>query len=423
MASLLYVPAVAANASEALLSDWLVRTGESYSPGTPLAVIETEKAAVEVEAETTGVVLHFLVPAGASVEVGQAIALVGSEGEVVSDLEGTLRQLGVATEGGGLDDVSTRAVALADVEESAASQSATVTATPTRAASRLFASPLARKLAATNGVDLAAVEGSGPGGRIRRRDVLAAVAAVRAAETVHSVPAEATEELDEGRRSTTPHTRMRRAIASRLQESKRNAPHFYVKATCRVDDLLGARQRLNAVGDSRISLNDLVVKAAGFAHSRVPEMNVVWTDDEVVQFGGVDLAIAVATDTGLVAPVIRGVERMALGDIARSTADFARRARDGRISPDELVGGTLTITNLGMFGVEEFAAIINPPHAGILAVGAAQDSAVVVGGNLTVAKTMTVVLSVDHRPVDGTIAARWLEAFRTAVEDPMLLLL
>jgi pyruvate dehydrogenase E2 component (dihydrolipoamide acetyltransferase) len=218
---------------------------------------------------------------------------------------------------------------------------------------------------------------------------------------------------------------MRRAIADRLSQSKQTTPHFYLRATLRVDRLLRLRAEINDGidgSDGRVSLNDLVVKAVGKAHTMVPEMNVTWRPEAVRQYTGVDVAVAVATDRGLLTPVVRGVDTLSLGAVAASVRDLVERAKSGRLRQEELEGGSVSVTNLGMFGVEEFAAIINPPQAAILAVGAVRSEPVVVDGEVVVGSVLRVTLSVDHRPVDGVVAARWLQAFVTLVENPVRIL-
>ncbi|MFD7623640.1 2-oxo acid dehydrogenase subunit E2, partial [Streptomyces sp. NPDC059802] len=218
-----------------------------------------------------------------------------------------------------------------------------------------------------------------------------------------------------------PHSRMRRAIARRLTESKQHTPHFYLRATCAVDELLALRQRINAVSPVKVSVNDLLIKAVATAHTQVPEMNAVWQPDAVRRFRTVDVSVAIATGTGLVTPVLRGIENLSVSAIATRTRAYAEQARSGGLRPADLEGGSITVSNLGMYGVEEFAAIINPPQAAILAIGAARDEAVVRDGAVIAAKVLGVVLSVDHRPVDGAVAARWLAAFTEAVENPVRL--
>jgi len=215
---------------------------------------------------------------------------------------------------------------------------------------------------------------------------------------------------------------MRRAIANRLAESTRDAPHFFVRGTARVDKLLKLRGRLNDYGSVRVSVNDLVVLAAARAHVLVPAMNVIWTPDAVRSFSRVDISVAIATDAGLVAPVLRGVDRLSLSGVVAATSDLVERARSGRLQQEELEGGTLTVTNLGVFGTEDFAAIINPPQSAILAVGATRQEPVVSKGKLRVGTLMSVTLSVDHRPIDGVVAAQWMAAFISLLEEPVRIL-
>jgi pyruvate dehydrogenase E2 component (dihydrolipoamide acetyltransferase) len=220
-----------------------------------------------------------------------------------------------------------------------------------------------------------------------------------------------------------PHTRMRRAIAARLTESTRNAPHFFVRGTARVDKLLKLRARLNDSGSVKVSVNDVVVKAAARAHVLVPAINVIWTPDAVRSFSGVDISVAVATDRGLVTPVLRAVDQMTLSAVAAASTDLVRRARSGRLLQGELEGGTLTVTNLGVFGAEDLAAIINPPQSAILAVGAAREKPVVTKSRPNVGTVMSLTLSVDHRPIDEAVAAQWMAVFISLLEEPVRILL
>ncbi len=415
MARLLLMPAVAANAVEAVLSDWPVAETAQFAAGDAIATVETEKAVVDVPAETGGVILRRLVEVGASVEVGAPIALIGDLGEAVDDVDAVLAALGVAVVG-------------------------------VAPAGRVFASPLARRLAKDAGLALTELLGTGPGGRVVRRDVERAIAARATAPltqptapaTVHAVPAAPAAAAPASRApgptggpaapdqppayEDVPHSRMRRAIAARLTESTREAPHFFLSGTARVDKLLRMRQRLNDHGTVRVSVNDLVVVAAARTHVLVPAMNVVWMPDAVRRFTGVDVAVAVRTDRGLVTPVLRGVDTMTLSAVAVASRDLVERARSGQLREDELVGGSLTVTNLGSYGTEAFSAIINPPQSAMLAVGAAREEPVVRSGKLKVAKVMHVTLSVDHRPVDGADAAEWMAAFLALLEEPVRIL-
>lgn len=417
MPTVLRMPEVAANATAAVLAEWLVTENAEFAAADAIATVETEKAVVDVEAEDAGVVLKTLVTPGSEVEVGAPIAVLGAPGEAVDDLDRLLAELGVAVETAPVvperRDVPERPSLVEPVETPAPKQGPN---------GRVFASPLARKIAKDGGLVLEDLVGTGPRGRILRRDVEAALAASRSVVEVRGAPAPSLETTPPPATvGEIPHTRLRRAVAARLTESKQTAPHFYVRATVRADALVALRAELNG-GDVKISLNDLVVKAVGAAHRAVPEMNVIWTPDAVRTFDTVDVAVAVATDRGLVTPVVRDVTSLTVSAVAERVRDLAGRAREGRLRQDELEGGTISVTNLGMYDVEEFAAIINPPHAAILAVGAVRDEPVVQDGAVVPGKLMTVTLSVDHRPVDGVVAARWLAALKELLEHPVRLL-
>jgi pyruvate dehydrogenase E2 component (dihydrolipoamide acetyltransferase) len=426
MARVLRMPGVSANATEAVLSEWLVAESTDFAAADAIATVETEKAAVDVEADAAGRVLKTLVPPGAQVEVGDPIAVLGEPGEQVNDLDALLASLGVAL---ATDVVVPERRTVPSDPESAAPLAEVVempappVPQPVWAANgRVFASPLARKIAKDNGLTIDDIAGTGPRGRVLRRDVDAAVAEradsgrpvqegspgpIRSA----SASAAAYEEI--------PHTRIRRATARRLTESKQQAPHFYLRATVRAEKLLDLRATLNKDDTLRVSLNDLVVKAVAAAHVRVPEMNVTWAEDAVRQYAAVDIAVAVATERGLMTPVVRDVSSLSLSRLSADVRELAERARDGKLKQDDLEGGSIAVTNLGMYGVEEFAAIINPPQAAILAVGAVRDEAVVEDGAVAPGRVMTVTLSVDHRPVDGVLAARWLAELTDLLEDPV----
>jgi pyruvate dehydrogenase E2 component (dihydrolipoamide acetyltransferase) len=426
MARLFRMPEVAAGTPEAVLASWSVAENSAVTAAQPLATVETDKAAVDIEADGDATLVKVLVDEGATVPVGTPIAVLAEPGEVVDDLDALLAQLG-----------ATQAPAPPGKPEPAAPAAAAAPSSPARPgtpAKRIFASPLARKIAAEAGLDIGEIIASGPGGRIVRRDVDAAIArrGTPPAADVAAAPATPTpvaaagpaappRTAPDGSRTLSP-SRMRRAIAARLTHSKQSVPHFYLRGVCRVDKLLALRQELNTAGPVRISVNDLVIKAAARAHIAVPELNVRWEDDGIRSFGTVDIATAVATDTGLLTPVLRSVDSLSISALARQAQDLATRAKEGTLRPAELDGGTLTVTNLGMFGTEEFTAIINPPQAAILAVGAARDEAVVDDGRLGVGKVMRVTLSVDHRPVDGVNAAHWMRAFVSLIEDPLQIL-
>ncbi|MCL2542845.1 MAG: 2-oxo acid dehydrogenase subunit E2 [Nocardioidaceae bacterium] len=414
MASLFVLPEIAADTTEAVLTAWSVAPREPFVAGAPLAVVETAKAAVELTSETDGAVLALLVDPGADVTVGQPLALLGRPGEEVEDLDATLAALGARAAPSGAPATAPEPPAPADQPAASAAP-----------AGRVFASPLARRLAHDAGLDIARIPGTGPRNRVRKRDVEAAKAARTAPATTAATgePAEPWSAPAVRRDDEVPHSRMRRAIAERLVTSVRTAPHFYVRGTATVEDLLSVRRQLDEGGIAKVSVNDLVVKAVALAHVAVPEMNVVWTDDAVRRFSSVDVAVAVATDGGLLTPVVRDAAALPIAELARRTADLGDRARNGRLTPAELSGGTISVSNLGMYGVEEFSAIINPPHAAILAVGAAAAEPTVVDDRVVVAQRLHVTLSVDHRPVDGVVAARWMRAFLDLLEHPIRLVL
>ncbi len=290
-------------------------------------------------------------------------------------------------------------------------------------------SPLVRRLAREHGIDLAKVVGSGPDGRIVRRDVESLLSGGAPAATVAATPAApaaapaapAPQPAPAGAQ-VVPHSRMRATIARRLTESKSSVPHFYLTADCRVDALLDMRKQINAGGQVKVSVNDLVVKAVAGAFADVPESNRTWSDEGMVMHDSVDIGIAVSLDDGLVVPVVRGVEGLSVSALGARIVELAGRGREGRLKLDELEGGSFTVSNLGMYGTQSFSAIINPPHAGILAVGAASARPVVVDGALEVGQVMRVTLSADHRAWDGALAARWLAAFVARIEHPARIL-
>jgi pyruvate dehydrogenase E2 component (dihydrolipoamide acetyltransferase) len=425
MASLLRMPEIAANMVEAVLNEWPLEENASFAAGDPIATVETEKAVVDVPAEADGVLLRRLVEPGKSMTVGTPMAVLAAPGEVVDDIDALIRRLTGAAPPPIADNAS-----------------------PGGAPVRVFASPLARRIAKENGLHVGDIHGTGPGGRIVRDDVRRAMSDQGLSDRMSatSSPAPATARTatpaPAAVRTTTPgpalevvrtaapgagyddvpHSRMRRAIANRLAESSREAPVFTIRGSARVDALLGLRKELNEAAGVKISVNDLIVAAAARAHVAVPDMNVIWNPDAVRRFHDVDISIAVATDNGLVTPVVRGVQSLTVSALAGKSAELVARARDGRLRQDELEGGTLTVTNLGVFGTEDFSAVINPPQAAILAVGAARQEAVVTDGELGVATVLRVTLSVDHRPIDGALAARWMAQFLGLLEAPLRIL-
>lgn len=405
MPTLIRMPEVAANATHAVLVAWSVGVGERVAAGDCVAEIETDKAMVDLEAPDGGTLARRLVEDGAKVEVGAPVGIIVAAGEPVDHLDAWM-----AAQTGGADDAPAPA---GHAEAIAVDRQAESSATERE---RIFASPLARRVAHERGIDLASVSvpGSGPGGRIVRRDVERASTVGEA--TVNAISASGSAHI------VIPHTPMRRTIARRLTESAATIPHFHVTIECRMDALFALRTQINDAIEQRISLNDLLIKAAACALRDVPEMNVSWTDDALHQYHDADVAVAVSTAGGLYTPIVRRAQALPLSAISTTVRGLVERARAGQLTPADYQGGTFGISNLGMYGVREFSAIINPPHAAILAVGAAQKTPVVVDDALAIAQTMRCTLSADHRAIDGALAARWLDAFRHAIEHPAAML-
>jgi pyruvate dehydrogenase E2 component (dihydrolipoamide acetyltransferase) len=430
MAKLIKMPEIAANATSAVIVQWSRKEGEAIKAGECLAEIETDKAVIEYDADSNGVLGKILAAAGQEVEVGAPIAVLFEEGETEVDIAALLAAAGVAVEpppSAGATASATATAATTAATPAAVSEPEPV---PGAAASgRIFASPLARRLAQERGLALAGMTGSGPHGRIVRRDVEAAAQAAPATTAATAAGSDATlpgiaipsASAPQGSAAFTdiPHSGMRRTIARRLSESKASIPHFYLSADCRMDRLLALRAEINAAGTRKISVNDFIVKAVAAALQSVPDMNVSWTEAALRKYQQADISVAVSTDGGLITPVVRNAGSKTLSAISREIVDLAARARSGALAPNEYQGGSFTVSNLGMFGVREFAAIINPPQAAILAVGATLPQPVVVDGQLAVAQVMKVTLSVDHRAVDGALAAQWLAAFQRCIENPL----
>lgn len=429
MAIVIRMPEVLAGATEGVISHWSVKEGDEVAVGDVLAEIETDKASVEYQAEDAGTVARLLQSAGQMVQVGEPIAIFAASGDTDADIEKALADAGASTEEAAPEAPAATAEPVAVAEavpaEPVVAAAEVVAAAPVAARAageRVFASPIVRKLAREAGIDLAQIPGSGPGGRIVRKDFDAYRASAPAAAPVASASAPTPARSSAGF-TEIPHSSMRRAIARRLTESKSSVPHFYVKADCVVDRLIDARAQLNEGLGVKTSVNDWVVKAVGHALMAVPGANVIWTETAMRQFDHADISVAVATEGGLYTPVVRGVDQLSIPQISTEIRALAEKARGGTIKQDEIEGGSFAVTNLGMFGTEEFSAILNPPQSGILAVGAAREKPIVVDGELQIAQVMTVTLSADHRAVDGALAAEWMAAFKKAIENPVSLLL
>ncbi|PYE36836.1 pyruvate dehydrogenase E2 component (dihydrolipoamide acetyltransferase) [Rhizobium sp. PP-F2F-G38] len=440
------MPALSPTMEEGNLAKWLVKEGDTVKSGDVIAEIETDKATMEVEAVDEGVVAKLVVPAGTEgVKVNALIAILAVDGEDV----------GAAASGGGAsapkaeaqpakaDAEPAKAEAPAAEKTASAPQTQAPAATKTDGDKRVFSSPLARRLAKEAGLDLSAVTGTGPKGRVIKSDVEKAVAggtgkaapAPSATPTTAATPAAAPKGLSdeqvlknfaEGSYDLVPHDGMRKTIAKRLQESKQTIPHFYVSVDCELDALLALRAQLNAASPEKdgkpaykLSVNDMVIKALALALRDVPDANVSWTETNMVKHKHADVGVAVSIPGGLITPIVRSAELKSLSAISNEMKDLGARAKGRKLKPEEYQGGTTAVSNMGMMGVKNFAAVVNPPHATILAIGAGEERVVAKKGEMKIATVMTVTLSTDHRAVDGALGAELLGAFKRYIENPM----
>ncbi len=422
------MPALSPTMTEGKLARWLVKEGDTVNSGDILAEIETDKATMEVETIDEGTIAKILVPDGTEgVPVNQIIAILLEEDEDASAVDAAAAApVPVAVE-----------PVTEDVPAATASQVAPAPAAPIAASgNRIFASPLARRMASQDNLDLSALQGTGPHGRIVKADVLNAleqgtgkavspsVAVATAAAPAASGPnARELADLLGMEYELEPLSSIRRVIANRLTESKQTVPHFYLSVDCEIDKLLTFRKELNASGDVKISVNDFVIRAAALALKKVPAANASYSEEGILSYKNADISVAVATPTGLITPIIKAAQGKGLGVISSEMKDLAGRARDGKLKPEEYQGGTFSISNLGMFGIRDFSAIINPPQGCILAVGAGEQRPVVKDGALAIATVMTCTLSVDHRVVDGAVGAEYMAAFKKLIQEPLSMLL
>ena len=426
MATIIRMPEVAANATHATLVSWSKKEGDTIASGQSIADVETDKAVIELNVDANGTIARLLVKNGAEVAVGAPIAVLIEKGETIDDADKLL-----------LGDQPTVASSSHSTPALEPTESV-VMSVKSQANERIFSSPVARLLIKQHGLDMGAMVGSGPNGRIVKYDVIKAIEASQSVQALAATttlgstasainqnkPIPITENLAPGGYADTPHTNMRRTIARRLLESKSTVPHFYLTVECRVDKLMHMRTEINTHAHHKISGNDFVVLAAARALRDVPQVNVIWTDDAIRQFNEVDISIAVSTETGLMTPILFNVNSKSLSQISQSVRAMAERAKQGQLRPAEFQGGTFSISNLGMYGIDEFAAIINPPQAAILAVGAVKAQPVIgQNGVVEAGQVMRCTLSVDHRAVDGALAATWLSTFRRYIESPYLLII
>ncbi len=438
MATNILMPALSPTMTEGTLARWLKKEGEQIKAGDVIAEIETDKATMEVEAVDEGVLGRILVGDGTEgVKVNAPIAVLVEPGEKVPDAAPAAPPVLKAAPAPAQTSSSPSPVA-----EEAAAAPKPVAAQPARgngqdtaaAAGRIFVSPLARRMAQQAGIELSGLKGSGPNGRIVKADIEAAMKGARPAPAPAPAPAPSARPPAPAPVITAPHrlvpnSTMRKVIARRLSESKQTIPHFYVSIDIDIDVLLKLRNELNAKspkegpGAFRLSVNDMLIKAAAVTLRRIPTVNASFTEENIILYDDIDISVAVAIPDGLITPIVRKADQKGLAAISNEMKDLIARAKTGKLKPEEFQGGGFSISNMGMYGVSEFAAVINPPQAAILAVAAGQPRPVVKDGQVVVATMMTCTLSVDHRVIDGALGAEWLAAFKSVVEDPLSLML
>jgi len=422
MATNILMPALSPTMTEGNLARWLKQEGERIKAGDVIAEIETDKATMEVEAVDEGILGRILVPAG-------------TQGVKVNDVIAVLVEAGEAVPAAGAAPKAAAAPAAAPAPVTAPVAAAPAPVAPPASGDRVFASPLARRMAAQAGVDISKIAGSGPNGRIVKADVDAALSrgpapvAAAAPAPLVAAPRPVAPVAITAPHTAVPNSSIRKVIARRLAESKATIPHFYVSTDVEIDALLKIRADLNArspkdgPGAYKLSVNDLVIKATAVTLRRFPNVNAMWTEDAILQLHDVDISVAVSIPDGLITPIVRNADIKGLAAISTEMKDLAARAKTGKLKPEEFQGGGFSISNMGMYGVKDFAAIINPPQAGILAVSAGEQRPVVKNGALAIATVMTLTLSVDHRVIDGALAAEFLQALKRNIEDPLSLML
>ena len=442
------MPALSPTMEKGNLAKWLKKEGDKVQSGDVIAEIETDKATMEVEAVDEGTIAKILVPEGTQdVPVNDIIAVLAGDGEDVKAAGAASAPAAKAAEAPAAKPADAPAPAAAPAPKLAAAAPAPAAAPQAAAASqanghaRVFSSPLARRLAKEAGIELGRINGSGPHGRIVARDVegarsgkgLKAPAAAPAAGP-SIAPSMSDKQIlalfEEGSYEVVPHDGMRRTIAQRLTMSVQTVPHFYLTMDCDIGKLLAAREEINATAPKdkekkplyKLSVNDFVIKAMAIALQRIPNCNVSWTEAGMLKHKHSDIGVAVAMPGGLITPIIRKAETKSLSTISSEMKDFAARARSRKLKPEEYQGGTTAVSNLGMFGIKDFTAVINPPHATILAVGTSEERAVVRNGKIEAAHIMSVTLSCDHRAVDGALGAELIGAFKMLIENPVMMM-
>ena len=416
------MPALSPTMTEGTLAKWLKSEGDTVESGDVIAEIETDKATMEVEAVDEGTLGKILVAEGTeNVPVNNVIAVLLEDGETANDI--------------GDVPTATTEPAQKPVEQEPVKETSqpAQTVTPhsqdsSNKGNRVFASPLARRLAAEKGIDITIIKGSGPHGRVVKADIENAVSSPSAPPKVQQL-----ESYDDPNVKTNiygmaykeiPNNNIRKVVAKRLSEAKQTVPHFYLTVECILDNLLAARKELNdkANGEFKLSVNDFIIKAAAMALKAYPAANVAWTDDAIQQYLKADISVAVSTPNGLITPIVKAAEDKGLRAISDEVKDLAGRAREGKLVPEEFQGGSFTVSNLGMYGIKEFAAILNPPQGCILAIGAGEQRPIVDNGQIEIKTVMNCTLSVDHRSVDGSVGAEYLQIFKQYIENPVSML-
>lgn len=422
------MPALSPTMEEGTLAKWLVKEGDTIASGDVIAEIETDKATMEVEAVDEGTIGKILVDEGTEgVAINTPVAVILEEGEDVSALDGFKASGGAAPK--------TEPAPTAETQSSAPAKPQ-ASAPPAAKGDRIFASPLARRIAADKGIELAAITGSGPHGRIVKADVESAKPGTKA-----GAPKKAPAASGGGLVGSLPDPRlyyeddtyeevpldgMRKSIAKRLTQSKQEIPHYYLTIDCELDELLRVRRELNVRSEKdgiKVSVNDFIIRASALALTKVPDCNVSYAGDALLKHKHADIGVAVALDGGLITPIVKAAETKGLGQISAEVKDLAARAKDKKLKPSDYEGGSFSVSNLGMFGIKNFTAVINPPQSAIMAVGAGEERPVVRDGVLGSATMMTVTLSCDHRAIDGALGAQLLQAFKVLIEDPLTMLL
>lgn len=424
------MPALSPTMEEGKLAKWLKAEGDTISSGDVLAEIETDKATMEVEAVDEGTLGKILIPGGTeNVAVNTPIAILLEEGEDASALDGYEAEGGAAPaeqkepEKEEKSEEPAPSKAPKSVKESSSKAS--------KSGDRIFASPLARRIAKDADLDIGAISGSGPHGRIIKADVEkvietggAKAAAPEKAADAPAASAQAVTPPPEGNYEEIPLTSMRKTIARRLSEAKQTIPHFYLTIECELDNLLAMRKELNGRSDDyKISVNDFIIRASALALRKVPTANAIWGGDKILQSKDVDVSVAVAIEGGLITPVVRNADQKGLAAISNEMKELAEKAKAGKLMPEEYQGGCFSISNLGMFGIKEFSAVINPPQSAILAIGAGEMRPVVKDGALAMATMMSATLSCDHRVIDGALGAELLKHFKGYIEEPLTMML